>query len=309
MLSACGECRLNLLDRFNTVFFRTYTYRILENFWELALELLPYLCAGIVVIALLQRLIFRLPKIAILRAGTTAAIAVATLAGMAAPLPVYLAVPFSAVLLSTGIPASPVISFLVACPLIDPNLFLLTYGAFGPAMACGRALSAFCLGAGAGLIYRKIEGRFPLRTVDSLTDSAPRSFGKPFALSLRRQSWFILKIFSVSLLLGAAIKALVPPELVRSLFSDSGYSAILIAIALGVPFYQCGGASIPIMEALNELGLSSGAVLAFFISGPATKISALYAFREGFGSRTVAVYLAYTMAGAFLAGLAFNLLH
>ncbi len=299
---------MNLLDRFNAVFFRTYTYRILDNFLELALGLLPFLIAGIFAVALLQRFTLRLPQITILRSNSAPGIAAATLAGIAAPLPVYLAVPFSAVLLSAGMPAAVVIAFLVACPLIDPNLFLLTWGAFGLPMAIARVLTAFCLGAGAGLISKNVAGRFTLRPADELAGSAldSHNFGRPLWLALRKQGLFILKIFSISLLLGAALMALVPPEFIRTLFSGSGYSAILIAIALGVPFYQCGGASIPIMEALHQLGLSGGAVLAFFISGPATKLSALYAFQAGFGLRAVALYVAFTMAGAFLAGVFYS---
>ena len=300
---------MNLVDRFNAVFFRTYTFRILDNFRELALDLLPFLLAGILVVALLQKFIPRLSQIAILRSDSSLGIATATLAGMAAPLPVYLAVPFSAVLLAAGVPAAVVIAFLVACPLIDPNLFLLTWGAFGPSMAVARVAAAFCLGAGAGLICKKLPERYTLWPAVELTSTSPvrQSYGRPFWIALRRQSLFILKIFSVSLLLSAALKALVPPELVRALFSGSDSSAILLAIALGVPFYQCGGASIPIMEALHQLGLSGGAVLAFFISGPATKLSALYAFQAGFGSRAVALYVAFTMAGAFLAGIIFSM--
>lgn len=301
---------MNLLDRFNAVFFRTYTYRILDNFLELALGLLPFLLAGLFVVALLQRFTPRLPNSALLRSDSPLGLATATLAGMAAPLPVYLAVPFSAVLLSAGVPRAVVIAFLIACPLIDPNLFLLTWGAFGPPMAIARVLAAFCLGAGAGLISKRVADRLTLRPSDDLAGSAldNYSFGRPFRVALRKQTLFILKIFSISLLLGAALMALVPPEFVRTLFSGSGYSAILIAIALGVPFYQCGGASIPIMEALHQLGLSGGAVLAFFISGPATKLSALYAFQAGFGFKAVALYVAFTMAGAFLAGIFYSMI-
>jgi len=302
---------LNLLDRFNTVFFRTYTYRILENFWELLIQLLPYLCIGILTVAVLQQYVARIPALKGLRSDRPANIIAGALIGMAAPVSVYLAIPLSAVLISAGFPAAVVLAFLVGCPLIDPNLFILTYGALGPGMALARAVSSFVLAAGAGLLYQKIGGRLSLRPEAALLNQmqvrTAGLYGRSFAVSLRRQSVFILKIFSVSLLISAALKALVPPEFMRSLFGGPGYHSILVAIALGVPFYQCGGASIPVMEALYELGLSKGAVLAFFISGPATKISALYAFREGFGIRFLTVYLAYTLAGAFLAGLAFNL--
>ena len=302
---------MELIDRFNSIFLRTYTFRILDNFLDLAVTLLPYLAAGILVVALLQRYVTRLQRLPILQSDKPLNIMAAALAGVLAPLPVYVAVPFSAVLIANGLPAAVVLAFLVACPLIDPNLFLLTYGAFGIELALARVIVAFVLATSAGLLYGKIARLVPLAPADSLAGSAgqqaERSLGRPFLVSLRRQSMFILKIFSVSILISAAIKALAPPEYVRMLLGGEGYAAILVAIALGVPFYHCGGAAIPLMEALRELGMSSGAVLAFFISGPATKISALYAFGEGYGARFVALFLAFSLSGAFAAGLLFNL--
>ncbi|HLA39919.1 MAG TPA: permease, partial [Candidatus Glassbacteria bacterium] len=257
-MTAAGEISLDLLDRFNTVFFRTYTYRILENFWELLVELLPYLCAGILIVTLLQRYVSRIPRLNLLRTDRPANIILSALVGMAAPLSVYLAVPLSAVLIAGGFPASVVLPFLVACPLIDPNLLILTYGAFGPGMAAARALAAFGLAVGAGLLYKKLSGRFPLQPdkglLEQMTARTAGLGGKSFGVALRRQTLFIVRIFSISLLISAAIKALAPPELLKQLFGGPGYRSVLAAIALGVPFYQCGGASIPIMQALFQLG-------------------------------------------------------
>ncbi|MEA2062736.1 MAG: permease, partial [Gemmatimonadota bacterium] len=123
-----------------------------------------------------------------------------------------------------------------------------------------------------------------------------------------KQSVFILKVFSISLLISAAMIALIPPRFIETVLGGSGQGTILIAMGLGVPFYQCGGASIPIMMALYELGMSKGAILAFFISGPATKLPALYAFRRGYGLRFLGAFLAFTLVGAYAAGLVFNFL-
>ena len=110
---------MELIDKFNTVFLRTYTYRILLNFLDLAGTLVPYLIAGILVVAVLQRNVLKLQKLSFLRSGKPLNIMAAALAGVLAPLPVYVAVPFSAVLIANGMPAAVVLAFLVACPLID----------------------------------------------------------------------------------------------------------------------------------------------------------------------------------------------
>ena len=292
-------------------FDRTYTYRILVNFWQFVSDLYIYLILGIVLVAALQPQVHRLSRLRALRSNRTINILAAAVAGMAAPLSVYLAVPMSASLIAAGLPPAVAVAFLFACPLIDPNLFLLTYGALGWQIAAARVAAAFVLGFGAGLLYRRFSRYLPLKPPADLSGVTGRHGGaaekRSFARACWKQGRFIVKIFSISLLLSAAIKALVSPQFINSTLGDKGQASILVAMVLGIPFYQCGGASIPIMRALYELGMSHGAILAFFISGPATKLPAMYAFREGYGLRFLAVFLAYTLAGAYFAGLLFNI--
>jgi len=293
-------------------FDRTYTYRILVNFWEFLSDLYIYLILGIVLVAALQPQVHKLHRLKALRSDRTINILAAAVAGMAAPLSVYVAVPMSASLIAAGLPPAVVVAFLFACPLIDPNLLTLTYGALGWQIAGARVAAAFVLGFGAGLMYRKFSRYLPLKPPADLSGVCGRHGGsmekRSFARTFRKQGLFIVKIFSISLLLSAAIKALVSPQFINSALGDKGQASILVAMVLGIPFYQCGGASIPIMRALHELGMSSGAILAFFISGPATKLPAMYAFRQGYGLRFLALFLAYTLSGAYLAGLLLNVL-
>jgi uncharacterized membrane protein YraQ (UPF0718 family) len=78
---------------------------------------------------------------------------------------------------------------------------------------------------------------------------------------------------------------------------------LLVAIALGVPFYSCGGAAIPFVDVLSDMGMNKGAVLAFFIAGPATKLETLYIFKSLLGIKILIFYVVITVIGAFLAGL------
>ena len=301
-----------LLDLYKS-FDRTYTYRIAGYFWEFLVDLYPYLLAGIVIIGLMQSRIDRISRLSALKKATTLNILIATLLGMAAPLSVYVAVPMAASLIAAGVPAALMVAFMFACPLIDPNLLLLTYGALGWQIALARVVAALILGFGAGIIYREVgEKWLPLNPPEDLSLGACRHSKhglrkRPFLYATWRQGLFIIKIFTISLLLAAAIKAFITPQMVNTYLGSSGNVNILAAIALGIPFYQCGGASIPIMQSLKELGLSSGAVVAFFISGPATKIPAMYAFREGYGWRFLIAFLGYTLTGAFVAGVILNL--
>ena len=58
----------------------------------------------------------------------------------------------SAGLFLIGTPLPVLMSLVISSPLINPNLFLLTAGAFGYEMAILRLLSAFLLGITAGYL-------------------------------------------------------------------------------------------------------------------------------------------------------------
>ena len=83
---------------------------------------------------------------------------------------------------------------------------------------------------------------------------------------------------------------------------------MVLTTAAGVPFYVCGGAAIPVVQSLAELGMSKGAVLAFFISGPVTKVSNLVILGAAFKSRLLAWYLLAGIGGALLLGMLYNLI-
>jgi uncharacterized membrane protein YraQ (UPF0718 family) len=134
---------------------------------------------------------------------------------------------------------------------------------------------------------------------------------RPSGGSLWRDFWkaslYTAKYFSVAILLSAAVKALVPPQAVADLLGEHARAGTLVAIGLGVPFYTCGGAAIPFAETLQDMGMSKGAVLAFFLAGPATKLETVYAFKALLGTRVLLFYLALTVVFAFLAGAVYAL--
>jgi uncharacterized membrane protein YraQ (UPF0718 family) len=131
-----------------------------------------------------------------------------------------------------------------------------------------------------------------------------RSIGR----EIYRNSIYIAKTFSVAILLSAAVKSLIPQNLITSMLGGNTASSTLLAMGMGIPFYTCGGAAIPFMDTLQELGMNKGAVLAFFIAGPATKLETLYAYKSSLGSKVLLFYLVLTLLFSFLAGLIYSAL-
>jgi uncharacterized membrane protein YraQ (UPF0718 family) len=83
--------------------------------------------------------------------------------------------------------------------------------------------------------------------------------------------------------------------------------SVFAAVALGIPLYACGGGAIPVMQVLYESGLSGGAVLAFFISGPGTRLSTIAALFTCMPRKLSVVYVSVIIIGAVVFGFVYNI--
>ncbi len=290
------------------VFRNTYTYRVAVAFAELFWLVLPYFVAGILLIALLTRYFPKVEKLPFFRRDDLFAIFIAAALGVISPLATYLAVPFGAMLINMEFATAPIIAFVVASPLMNPNLFVLTAGVLGLKLAIARTMSAWLLGIGAGVLYRV----FARRNVQLLAINAKSSVRLTSKRSYWQEVWahskFVSKYFLISLLISAIVRELVPAELIAKALGAHASLSILIAVALGVPLYSCGGAAIPIMRVLMDMGMTPGAVLAFFISGPATKLSTVYVYKSAMGWKMLVFYLGLTLVGALVFGYLYGML-
>ena len=99
-----------------------------------------------------------------------------------------------------------------------------------------------------------------------------------------------------------------PPDLIDTLFGADNDLGVFLAATIGVPLYACGGATIPLLQEWLRSGMSMGSAAAFMLTGPATKITNLGAVKIVLGMKRFVLYIAFSMAFAFLAGLLINLI-
>jgi len=298
----------------------SYTQRVLREAWDLFLQLWPYLAIGILFTALVSMFWRRDDMAAFLRRSPRRSAVTATLVGIISPVPTYVAIPLVAALFRAGVPAAPLFAFLVSSPLMNPLLFSLTAGAFGYEMAILRALSAVALGLTAawvaeGRLFRKCFDRFVAASDRSDETASARgdvaaarpSPAREFARQLVGNTRFMMKYFTIGVLVAAAVKVLVPTSWIVKILGEQRSLSVLLAVAMGVPLYACGGGTIPVLQTLQQLGMDKGAILAFFISGPATKLSTLVALKAAVDVRVFFIYLAIGLLGAAAFGFAYSI--
>jgi uncharacterized membrane protein YraQ (UPF0718 family) len=276
-------------------------------------QLLPYVVIGVLagealrytsVAPLLERGCRKHPAVAVpLAAGL----------GIVSPLCTYGTVPIVLQLLRAGVPVAPLATFLSASSLMNPQLLIITWGGLGAKMALARLLAVFAFGLLFGAIVHVLPVRLSVHAeVREEHEQAckPRplwsftSFLKNSGKALEFVGFYVL----VGIVLGAVIEVVVPGRWIMAVFGSGGWYQLLLAALLGVPLYACGGGVIPLVRGLMEQGMAGGAVLAFLIAGPATRIPPLMALATIARPFFVIAYVVLLIAYSVLAGLLYGLL-
>jgi uncharacterized membrane protein YraQ (UPF0718 family) len=296
----------------------SYTQRVLSTTVDLLAQLWYFFAAGILISAAISLFWSRESVASFFQRSSRLSVAGAAVAGIASPMPTYVAIPLVAALVRVGVPIPVLFAFLVASPLMNPVLFFLTAGAFGYGMALARLAAALILGVAAGwaafaLLSRGALGDFLSRGGDAppvLGAARARRTGRAYAAAFGRETYHLgrwaLKYFLLGVFVAALAKNLIPVGWIARSLGASRTVSVLTAVAAGVPLYACGGGTIPVMKSLQDLGLDKGAVLAFFISGPATKLSTIVALKAAVTRRVFFLYLGITLLGAALFGFLYS---
>ncbi|RKY87067.1 hypothetical protein DRQ15_11340 [candidate division KSB1 bacterium] len=297
----------------------SYTHRVIVSAWDLFAQLWYYVLIGIFVTLLISRFVQVDKLSSVLRGKWMLSVFIAAITGLLSPMSTYVAIPVVAGLLALSFPAPPLIAFLVTSPLMNPILFLMTAGAMGLEMAIARTVTALILGITAGTLVQILTARGVINLC-SIKSHLPDEPSSPLSLStkpkkanvLLRELWhlsrFISKYFILGVFIAALIKTLIPASWIVGMVGVQNSYSVLVAAAAGVPLYACGGGTIPIMKVMLSLGMDKGAVLAFFISGPATKLSTILVMKATLESKLLLFYLILTLAGAVVFGYLYSLL-
>jgi uncharacterized protein len=306
----------NFLDHFQA----SYTGRILYEAVLLLGQLWPYLVGGIILSTAVRMYVSKERMSAFFTGRrSNAYIFLAALIGVVSPLGSYVIIPLSAALLVTGVPLSLLMALIVSSPLMNPNLFVLTAGAMGMELALMRTISALLLGSIAGFSTLWMERKNIIRpgyviregtafTMETIRGGGVERTFKGFIRELYKMTRYISRYFFLAIVLASAIKIAVNPKIIVRLFDSDNLLSVILSTAAGVPFYVCGGAAIPIVQQLADLGMSKGAALAYFISGPVTKISNLVIIQAAFRRVILVQYLIIGIGGAILIGFLYNLI-
>lgn len=313
-----------------TIFQKTHTFNITRSAMEMIGSLWYWFLGSLAIAATLTTFVSPSRLTKQLKALRGWDLLIASILGLISPLGTYAVIPVVAVLISAGAPLAPLVTFLISSPLMNPSIFLLTAGGMCLDMALARVISTLVLSLSAGWIVRRLEKDWKIpddvlhRTVDMKPRVPLRHHKKAleglkshrfqriiegnsenirtWLDNFRGQIFFAGRYFLFAIIVSALIKEFVPPYVIARAVGQNARYSVMISAALGVPFYTCGGAAIPLMRILSNQGMDKGAILAFFITGPATNLSTIFTMGALFKPRFLIIYYIATLGGAILMG-------
>ena len=292
---------------------------LLKTCWETLVNILPYLIAGILVGELLKftswtkiiyKWVSKSPVISVISASVI---------GIISPLCTYGTIPVVIELYKSGVHIAPLVSFLAASSLMNPQLFIMTMGGItdiGLEMAVVLTVAILIFSVALGMLTYLIPTKYIIKkNIVLYEDCGCNIINRGKKLFMIKQ-YFInclknLKHVGFYLLIGIFIGALVGlyiPKtfLHNALNGGNQLQSILFSALLGVPLYACGGGAIPFVNSMiqNEL-MGKGSALAFFIVGSATRPAPLSAMASLFTPLFLIGYCVFLIISSVLMGFVY----
>jgi len=118
----------------------------------------------------------------------------------------------------------------------------------------------------------------------------------------------LLPLFFGFTFVGYFLNGLIPTAWIAGLFGAGHAYSIPLAATLGLPFYLNTEASLPLVRAMLESGMSQGAALAFLITGAGTSLGALGGALTIARWRVIAIVIGTLWLGSIAFGMIYNLL-
>ena len=235
-------------------------------------------------------------------------------------------IPFVAALLAVGAPLSAVMAFWLASPLMDPAMFMITWGELGFGFAAAKTAAAVALGMAGGFAAKAFSDSSvfadPLREKPRIGGccGAGKPFqGKPVWRFWRedarrgafRAAWlenfvFLFKWLLLAYFIESLMLHYVPAELIARILGGDGPGVVLLAAIVGMPAYLNGYAAVGLLDGLLAQGMAQGAAMSFVIAGGVSSIPAAVAVWALVKPRIFAAYLGMAFLGAILAGIAWG---
>jgi len=287
-----------------------YIRQFLLALADLTMEMAPYLLLGFLFAGILYVWFPKKKVYKYLGKPNSASVINAALIGIPLPLCSCGVIPTGISFYNSGASKGSSVSFLISTPQTGVDSVLVTYSLLGLPMAIIKPFIALFTGFFGGFLTNKFDRdgdkdekarQNNLDNNEQVDRSLPGMLRYAFVEFLED----IAKWLLIGLLLAALIEVLVPESFFTAYLGNE-YMEMLVIMVAAIPLYVCATGSVPIAAILMLKGLSPGAAIVFLMAGPATNAATMTVIGNVFGRRTLILYLASIVIGAYFFGTIVN---
>ncbi len=218
-------------------------------------------------------------------------------------------------LLTAGVPLGMAFSLLAAAPLFDEIAFGMLWMDFGWGIALLYVLIVLVIGIVSGLIIGKlkmddyVEDYMTGVTLDHGSDK-PRM--KVRIMDSLENVLFMLKRVWVYVLIGVAIGAVMVVSLqegawIAQFTGRDNPFAVIVAVALGLPFHNSVAAVVPIVKELTRLGVPIGTALSFMLAVAGLSITEIIILKKFLKTKLLLIFVGIVLTMMIVIGYVFNI--
>lgn len=237
--------------------------------------------------------------------------------------------------MAASVPWAPLVAFLVASPLTSPSELVLSAGLFGWPFALVFFVGTIAIGLGAGALTVWIEGTgwlagqervsgekdgcaggvCPAEPATAVARLGPGAAAVAELAPIRRRPTMadlwrevleigrrLLLFFFAFTAVGYLVIEAIPTSWITGHLGGDSVVAVPAAALLGIPAYISTEGSLPLVAALTEGGMGSGAALAFLVTGAGTSIGAISGLLVIARRRVVGLVVGILLASAVVVG-------
>ncbi|MCP4580129.1 MAG: hypothetical protein GY839_00820 [candidate division Zixibacteria bacterium] len=280
--------------------------RPLFLFYEYFIELFLVVIVGVFIAAILEKHFSRMSKF-IPRNPVTAFLYASVI-----PVCSCSAVPLIKAM-NHKIPFRTIITFVVAAPLLNPYIIMLSITVLGLQYAILRIVCSFVLAIATGYAVELFYQRTSDKKIGLLEGCNTGGNCRVRQNDVYESGYLIFKRILPFLLLagamGLAIEILAPGNLLRYFDLSSNFIGTALVILIGVPVYFCNGADVLFLQPLiNHSQLPMGTAMAFSLTSTSVCVTSLVLLVKYIGKKLTFILLSCVVLMTFILSFVIQLI-
>lgn len=215
-------------------------------------------------------------------------------------------IPILAGLLSSKAPFGPSISYLIASPLLNPVIIIMSWTLLGWKLTLYYFIIIVIFSMLIGIVWERLGLEHSVKKVKVRRGNGTNDESVPKWRLAIRDAWSffysLLPYLLIGVFIGAIIHDFIPQDIIVKYAGSDKPWAIPIASVIGIPMYIRAETMLPIGSALVGKGMGIGAVIALLIGGAGASIPEVVLLSKLFKRKLVVAFVISILSVAIITG-------